>query len=204
MELTIFYWGAGFGIRTGDSIKYCTAAGLRNSLKEYAKDRSSSNQFKGRLDKYLEGNPLQVTWKIAVGSQKTQCLCVARLPPWDQAAFVPLNPGVLGGPWRLMGRSETTNGVNTWKLTGLWEGQGETGTRWKGGDSDCMEKSAYRAHTEQLGSYTTYLWQSWCLRHGMSGAVPHKLTRDFKTMVWDNYCSQSPMWGQGTKTRWIQ
>lgn len=94
--------------------------------------------------------------------------------------------------------------INTWEPTRPWEGQGETGMRWKGGDSGCMEKSAYRAHTQQLGSCTAYLWQSWCLRHGMSGAVPHKLTRDFKTMGWDNCCSQSQMWGQGTKPRWIQ
>lgn len=54
-ELTIFCWGAGFGIRTGDSMKYsCIAAGLWSSLKEYANDRSSFNQLGGRLDKYLE------------------------------------------------------------------------------------------------------------------------------------------------------
>lgn len=76
-ELTIFYWGAGFGIRTGDSIKYsCTAVGLWNSLR----DRSSFNQFKGRLDKYLEGNPLQVTWKIVISSQKIQHLCLCSSP----------------------------------------------------------------------------------------------------------------------------
>lgn len=59
VELIIFYGGAGFGIRTGYSIKYSyTAAGLWNSLNEYVKDRSSFNQFKGRLNNYLVGNPL--------------------------------------------------------------------------------------------------------------------------------------------------
>lgn len=39
----------------------CSAAELWNSLQKNTKDKNDFHQFKRRLDKYLEGNPLQVT-----------------------------------------------------------------------------------------------------------------------------------------------
>lgn len=98
---------------------------------------------------------------------------------------LPLNPATLWFLWAY-GDSETKNG-NSWEPIGALRRPGggwdkvETRQWWLHGGMSMH--SRYRAAGLPPLSCTTYLWWSWCLRHGMSEAAPHKLTGDFKTMV---------------------